>query len=171
MWWKCTKSDWQVMQDYAFVTNCLPAITPSDFRMKHTKNFLQMLHPHISINDDDIKCMRLTISPIFFDKSSYKKKVDQYYAKSGFSLHHVLIATQTICVNCGFNSKPSPCDLHTILIYTSLGEEPSQGSVIPSRCTNTNCRHWSNYGWDVFTKSEGNHRIFKPLYDRHMMPY
>ena len=68
MWRKCSPSDLHVIQDYAFVTNCLPEITPSEFRRKHTKEFLQMLHPHIDINDSDIKCMDHTVSPMFFQK-------------------------------------------------------------------------------------------------------
>ena len=65
MWRKCPPSDLHVIQDYAFVTNCLPEITPSEFRRKHTKEFLQMLHPHIDITDGDIKYGSYCITHVF----------------------------------------------------------------------------------------------------------
>ena len=167
----CSARDWQVMQDYAFITSCMPEITPAEFRRRHTKDFLQMLHPDIDVSDEDIKCMNNTSVATVFEKAFYKKNLDQYYEKSGVALHHVLIATQTICVKCGCTSKPSPCDLNNILVYTSLGHEPNPGSVIPSRCTSRNCRHRANYGWDVFNKTIGKNRIFKPIKNRHCLTY
>ena len=156
MWQRCCRNDWKVMLDYTFIRNCIPELTPAKFRRKHTKDFLHMLHPELVLSDDDVDCMHRSSGVVFIEKASYKTRLDQYYAESGVSLHHVLIATQDICVKCGSTSKYT-CDLHAVRIYT--------------RCTNSNCRHRGNYGWDVFCKPGSETRLFQQLKDRHCMPY
>ena len=159
------------MIDHTFIRNCMPETTPKQFRKKHTKAFLEQLHPNVCFDDETFAWLECTSSNVEIPQVCYKQSLDLYYANSGVSLHHILIATQTVCVKCGSLSKPSSCNLNTVLVYTSIADEPGPGSVIPSRCSNKRCRHRGNYGWDVFSKDGKSTRLFQPQKDRHNMPY
>ena len=100
------KCEWQLMMDYTFVRNRMPKITPAGFRRKHTKGFLEMLHPNATLDDDTLRSMETSSSDVVILSAYYDEKVELYYAKSGVSLHHLLIATQTHCVVCQYPSKP-----------------------------------------------------------------
>ena len=166
-----SQSEWEVMLDYSFIRNYLPGPTPAKFRRKHTKQFLSLFHPDVSLTDDDLNCMKRMSSDVVVASGDFKKKLDLYYADSGVSLHHVLIAPQKICAKYGSPSKPAVSKLNAIVVYTSLSEEPGPGSVIPSRCTKKDCGHWGNNGWDVCTWPDDSRRLFKPLKNRHTLPY
>ena len=165
------KSEWQLMMDYTFVRNRMPKITPAGFRRKHTKGFLEMLHPNATLDDDTLRSMETRSSDVVILSAYYDEKVALYYAKSGVSLHHLLIATQSHCVVCEYPSKPEVSRCYTLLVYASLGEEPRAGTMMPTRCTNKLCRHRGNYGWDVVSNKTNKSRLFKPFKDRHTLPY
>lgn len=166
-----SKSDWQLMLDYTFIRNRMPENTPSRFRSKHTKGFLQFLHSNVLIDDEAIQGMECRSSDVVIMSSFYNEKIDRYYALSGVSLHHLLIATQQICVECGSVSKPDVNRSKSILVYTSLLEEPQVGTIMPSRCVSKKCRHRGNYGWDVVHNKSDDSRMFRPLSNRHCLPY
>ena len=52
------KCQGQLMLDYTFIKNHRPENTPLGFRKNHTKGFLQLLHPNISLAKNDWKFMQ-----------------------------------------------------------------------------------------------------------------
>ena len=166
-----SKIEWQLMLDYTFIRNCMPENTPTNFRRTHTKGFLHMLHSELDLDEDTLTRMR-TNSPQFpINVAYYEEKIEEYYVKCGVSLHHILIATQTNCVVCGSLSKPEPSKMKTVYVYTSLNKDPQSGTVMPTRCTKTTCRHRGHYGWDLVPGTLANRRLFQPLKNRHTLPY
>ena len=165
------KGDWQLMLDFTFITNHLPENTPVIFRTKHTKGFLQLLHPAALLSDDVLFCMEMESSKTPICSEQYAEKLELYYAASGVALHHLLIAPQETCTVCGFSSKPEAQRSRTILVYSALGAEPCHGTIMPSRCANRKCCHRGNYGWDIIPAESNTGRIFKPLKNRHSLPY
>ena len=166
-----SKSRWQLLLDYTFIRNQMPINTPLSFRNKHMLGFLQLQHPTLLLDIGDLKAMDLKSSDVPISSLCYLSKLDSYHAHSGVGLRHILIANQTICVECGSPSKPSPGDSKPILIYVTLGTEPEQGTVMPSRCSSSQCRHRGRYGWDLIRIKPNNARKFQPLKNRHAMPY
>ena len=166
-----TKDDWQLMLDFTFIRNHLPKNTPVPFRTKHTKGFLQLLHPTALLSDDVLFGMEIESSKTPIWSEQYAEKLELYYANSGVALHHILISPQETCTVCGSFSKPETLRSRTILVYSSLGVEPCHGTIMPSRCTNRKCCHRGNYGWDIVPAKSDKQRLFKPLKNRHSLPY
>ena len=137
------------MIDFSFIRNRLPENTPVKFRRKHMKGFLHMLHPNFDLDEETLTCMSSNAVEHPISDAYYDDKIEEYYAISGVSLHHILIATQTCCVVCGSLSKPDACKMKTVIVYSCLTQEPRSGTVMPTRCTNSTCRHRGNYGWDI----------------------
>ena len=123
------------MLDYTFIRNHLPTNTPLSFRRKHTLGFLQLEHSTLSCDIGDLKVMDVKTSDVQISIEYYLKKLDSYCGQSGVALRHILIANQTVCMECGSPSKPSSGDSKPILVYTTLGTEPLQGTIMPSRCS------------------------------------
>ena len=159
------------MIDFSFIRNRLPKNTPVKFRRKHMKGFLHMLHPNLDLDEETLTCMTSNAVDHPISNAYYDDKIEEYYAISGVALHHILIATQSSCVVCGSLSKPEACKMKTVIVYSSLTQEPRSGTVMPTRCTKRTCRHRGNYGWDIVPATSSNGRLFKPLNDRHTLPY
>ena len=166
-----SKSEWQLMLDFTFIRNHLPDNTPVIFRIKHTKGFLQLFHPTALLSNDVLLCMEMTTSKTPIWSTQYAEKLELYYKASGVALHHLLIPSQETCAVCGSPSKPETKRSRTILVYSSLGVDPCHGTIMPSRCANRKCCHRGNYGWDIVPAISDKERIFKPLKNRHSLPY
>ena len=61
---KISKCTWQLMLDYTFIRNHVPINTLSSFRRKHTLGFLQLQHPTLSFDKDDLKAMDVKSSAV-----------------------------------------------------------------------------------------------------------
>ena len=166
-----SKDSCQLILDFTFIRNHFPENVPVSFRTKHTKGFLELFHPNTLLSKDVLLRMEKDASTTRIWSEQYKEKLDQYSAASGVALHHIIIATQETCTVCGCCSKPDATRSRSILVYTSLGEEPCQGIIIPSRCIKSKCRHRGNYGWDIVPTNKDKKRVFKPLERRHCLPY
>ena len=130
-----------------------------------------MLHPNLDLDEETITCMMSNAVDHPISDAYYDDKIEEYYTISGVSLHHILIATQTCCVICGSLSKTDASKLKTVIVYSCLSQEPRSGTIMPTRCTKRTCRHRGNYGWDIVPATLSNGRMFKPLNDRHTLPY
>ena len=166
-----SKTEWQLIVDFTFIRNRMPENTPVKFRCTHTKGFLHLLHPNLDIDDETLTVMTASSSQHPIDDAYYHDKIEEYFVISGVSLHHILVATQTKCAVCGSRSKPDVSKMKTVTVYSSLNQEPRHGTVIPTRCTKSTCRHRGNYGWDVIPAMSTNGKLFRPLESRHTLPY
>ena len=101
---------------------------------------VHMLHPNLDLDEETLTCMTSNAVNHPISNAYYDDKIEEYYAISGVALHHILIATQSSCVVCGSLSKPEACKMKTVILYSSLTQEPRSGTVMPTRCTNRTCR-------------------------------
>ena len=77
------------MIDFSFIRNRFPENTPVKFRRKHMKGFLHMLHPNLDLDEETISCMMSNAVKHPISDAYYDDKIEEYYAISGVSLHHI----------------------------------------------------------------------------------
>ena len=131
----------KLVMDFSFISRHIPQITPVRFRDYHTKQFLEMLHPNLSLEPSIFQHLRAVIPKAKAEGKYYKEKLKEYYAEFGIPMEHLLISTQTECSACGSKSKPVSVEGVTVEVYVSLSKEPEHGFIIPSRCVSPKCRH------------------------------
>ena len=167
-----SKQRQKIILDSNFISNHFQPNTPFDFRLLHTKQFLELLHPLYSFSSGVLHDLNENRTNVKTESKYYQEKLDLYYSVCKVALHHILIAPQKVCVLCGSISKPVLSAVRNIVVYVSLTKEPQPGSLISSRCIDhKNCGHRGKYGWDVVPCDTNSLKIFQPFPDRHTLPY